>query len=90
MAATLGFASCNTVPRNRYSSRGKLDIDAFDLQVFDAPDGLATALHPFEAACYRGDSEIVGMVEPLMSGSYLLGYLISSLTYIVSADHFSF
>ena len=73
----------NTMPRNRYSSRAKLDIDAFDLQVLDAPDGLATALHAFEAACHRGDSEIAEMVESLMSRSYLLEYLISSTLHVL-------
>jgi len=65
------------MPRNRRSSRDKIDIDVFNLQVLDAPDGLDTALHAFEVACHRGNPEIAEMVEALDSPSYLLEYLVS-------------
>ena len=48
-----------------------------DPQVLDTPDGFYNALCAIEGVCYRGDSEIAGMVSTLMSRSHILEYIIS-------------
>jgi len=81
------------MPPNRYSSQDAFNMDVLDPQALDTPDGLATALRTIEAACYRGDPEIAGVVEALNSRSYLLEYIISGrlrVPIVTSTDHFVF
>jgi len=65
----------NTMPPDRYSPQDAFDATLFDARALDAPDGLNTALHAIEAACYRGD--IAEMVATLNSRAYILEYMIS-------------
>ena len=67
------------MPPERCSSQEAFDTNLLDTQVLDGPNGLQTALRTFEAACYRGDPEIAGIVTVLNSRSHILEYTISGM-----------
>jgi len=65
------------MPPDRCSSQGAFDVTMLDPQALDPPDGLSAALHAIEAACYRGDPDIAGVVATLNTRAYILEYIIS-------------
>lgn len=82
-------------PPDRPSSRKIFDLNVIDPEVLDTSDGFHTALCAIEGVCYRGDSEIAGMVSALMSRSHILEYIISGMLhpfvrYRHGADRFVF
>ena len=67
------------MPPDHCSSRDAFDANILNSQVLDAPDGLETALRITEAACRRGDPEILDVVMAVSGHSHILEYIISGM-----------
>ena len=65
------------MPQDRYSSESKFDINLFNAEPLDSPDGLETALRSVECMCFQADPAIAEMITGLSSRSHVLEYIFS-------------